>query len=180
MNPLAALAPLFAVILVLWIASRLAVSDADHGRAANEIPGGKIVFLPNRRSYWGIFIIIALLIYPILVELIRGIKGAADISLIFLCLGFVVFLLTTYPGSIVATNDGLEQIYWFGGKKRIAWSDVSGFEIDKKKKRVIVKARNGAKIVHTRQLPDKNRIIGEIELHCPGRLPADAAEQLAS
>ena len=174
------MAPLVAVILVLWGASRLAVSDADAGRAATEASGGRIVFLPNRRSYWGIGIIIALLGYPVVTVVLRGVKGAADISFLFLCVGFILFLLTTYPGSIVATENGLEQIYWFGGHKRVAWKDVAGFEIDKKKKRVIVKARNGARIVHTRQLPDKNRIIGEIEAHCPGRLPADAAEQLAS
>lgn len=138
------------------------------------------MFLPNRRSYWGIGIIIALLAYPVVTVLVRGVKDAADISFLLLCVGFILFLLTTYPGSIVATENGLEQVYWFGGNKRVAWSDVVGFEIDKKKKRVIIKARNGAKIVHTRQLPDKNRIIGEIEIHCPGKLPADAAEQLAS
>lgn len=179
MNLFSVMAPFFALILLFWFATRLVVSDADKNRMANETKEG-IEFLPNRRSYWGLYIIVAMLTYPLIAVLARGIKSAEDLSVVLLCLGFNLFLLTTFPGSIVSNDEGLEQTYWFGGNKRVAWNNVARFEIDRKRKRVIVKARNGAKIVHTRQLPDKNRIIGEIEMHCPGKLPADAAQQLAS
>jgi len=179
MNLFSVMAPFFALILLFWVATRLVVSDADKHRLANETKDG-IEFLPNPRSYWGFYVIVAMLTYPFVAVLVRGVKNAEDLSVVLLCLGFVLFLLTTFPGSIVATGEGLEQTYWFGGNKRVAWNEISGFEIDRNRKRVIVKAKNGAKIVHTRQLPDKNRIIGEIEMHCPGKLPADAAQQLAS
>lgn len=179
MNVLSVMAPFFALILLFWFATRLVVGDADTNRMAKETNDG-IEFLPNPRSYWGLYIIVAMLVYPLIADTVRGFKIAQDLPVVSLCLGFVLFLLTTFPGSIVANDEGLLQTYWFGGNKRVAWNNVSGFEIDRKRKRVIVKARNGAKIVHTRQLPDKNRIIGEIEMHCPGQLPADAKQQLAS
>jgi hypothetical protein len=115
--------------------------------------------------------------YPVIAGLISQITSGSGAWLVSLCMGFIVLLLISFPGSIDLTSEGLEQNYWVGRRKRIPWGDVVGFEIDKKGKSVTIRAKNGPKIVHTRQLPDRQRLITELEIHCPANVLAGTAKK---
>ncbi|MGA7857393.1 MAG: hypothetical protein WCA11_05685 [Terracidiphilus sp.] len=177
MNIFIMILPLFCSIVLCWIAALLVVSEADKDRPARETESGRIEFLPNRRSYWGIYVIIAVLSYPIAAGFISAVGSGTGAWLVSLCMGFILLLLISFPGSIILTAEGLEQNYWVGRRKRIAWNDVVGFEIDKKGKKVTIRAKNGPKIVHTRQLPDRERLMTELEIHCPGNVLAGNAKK---
>jgi hypothetical protein len=177
MNILIMMLPIFGSILVCWIAALMVISEADKNRLAVESENGRIEFLPNRRSYWGVYVIIAVLSYPVVTGVISEIKAGSGAWLVSLCMGFIMLLLISFPGSIDVTSEGLEQNYWVGRLKRIAWKDVVGFEIDKKGKKVTIRAKNGPKIVHTRQLADRERFVAELEIHCPANSLAGNAKK---
>jgi hypothetical protein len=169
-----AIAPFFCVLIVFWIAARVAVADAAKDRTATERENGRIEFFPNRQCFWGIYVILAFISYPILVFIATGFKSPVGLWLVSLCSGCILLLLMSFPGSIYINGDGLEQSYWVGRKKRIQWKHVAWISIDEKKKRVTIKGSNGDKVVHTRQLPDKARLVAELRIHCPTKMPAEA------
>jgi len=179
MNLITFLCLFFCLIILLWIASRLVVSDADEDRTAKESPG-LIEFYPNRRAYWGVYIIVAIMLYPVAGTAVAGVHALAELSVPAFCIAFILFLLTTYPGAIYLREDAMEQTYWFGHRKRIEWNQVRSITVDEKHKRVTVTGTNGAKIVHTRQLPDKARFLAELEVHCPSKMPGAPPKQVAA
>lgn len=169
-----AIAPFFCVLIVFWIAARLAVADAGKNRTAADKENGCIEFFPNRQCFWGIYVLLAFVSYPILVFVATGFKSPVGLWLVSLCSGCILLLLMSFPGSIVINGEGLEQSYWVGSKRRIQWKQVGRISIDDKKMRVTVTALNGHKIVHTRQLPDKARFLAELQTHCPTKMPAES------
>jgi hypothetical protein len=80
-------------------------------------------------------------------------------------------LLRILPGSITLTSAGLEQRYWLAKAKGIAWSDVRSIAVDHKQGRVTISSRTGVKIQHPRQLPDRARLLAELEARCPDKMP---------
>ena len=171
-----AIAPFFCVLIVFWIAGRLAVADAARHRTAVDRENGRIDFFPNRQCFWGIYILLAFTSYPILVFVATGFKSPVGFWLVSLCFGCILLLLMSFPGSIYIKSEGLEQSYWVG-KRQIPWKQIAWISIDEKKKRVTVKGTNGHKVVHTRQLPDKVRFLAELRTHCPTKMPAEAEQK---
>ncbi len=180
MNILIMMLPIFGSILVCWIAALMVISEADKNRLAVESKNGRIEFLPNARSYWGVYVIIAVLCYPVVTGVISQIHSGSGAWLVSLCMGFIMLLLISFPGSIDVTSEGVEQNYWVGRRKRLAWRDVVGFEVDKKNKRVTIRAKSGPKIVHTRQLPDRERLMAELEIHCSANQLAGTAKKVVA
>ena len=84
-------------------------------------------------------------------------------------MGFVALMLAAFPAAIVADENGIEQVFWLRGRKRIAWKDSLAVEVNEKKHEIRIKGRNGVKIVHARQLPDRSRLLTEFEKHAPER-----------
>jgi hypothetical protein len=177
MNIFVMLLPILGSILVCWIAALMVISEADRKRPALETGSGRIEFLPNRRSYWGVYLIIAVLSYPVVSGVLSQITSGTGAWLVLVCMGFIMLLLISFPGSIEVTSEGLAQNYWIGRRKRIAWQDVAGFEFNNKRKTVTVRSKSGPKIVHTRQLADRERFIAEVETRCPGELPVAVAKE---
>ena len=174
MDLVKAIAPFFCVLMVFWVAARLAVSDAAKDRTARERGDGAIEFSVNRQSFWGVYVVLALTSYPVIVFVVSGFDAAFGLWLVSLCCGCVLLLLMSFPGTIVVNGEGMEQSYWVGPPKRIQWKQVAWIGTDKKKKRVTVKSLRGDKVVHTRQLPDKARFLAELQTHCPAKMPAEA------
>src|SRR5579863_5740353 len=111
MNILVMMLPIFGSILVCWIAALMVISEADKNRSAVEKQSGRIEFVPNRRSYWGIYVIIAVLSYPVIAGVVSQINSGSGVWLVLICMGFIVLLLVSFPGSIDLTSEGLEQNY---------------------------------------------------------------------
>lgn len=78
-----------------------------------------------------------------------------------------------FPGTIVITADGLEQVHWLWKNKLIQWSEIEEINTGEKSRAVTITATNGTKIVHSRQLPDRPRLLFELKQHCGENLPPD-------
>lgn len=174
MDLVKAIAPFFCVLAVFWVAARLAVSDAVKNRTARERLDGAIEFYVNRQNFWGVYVILALTSYPVLVFVLSGFHAPFGLWLVSLCSGCVLLLLMSFPGTIVVDGKGLEQSYFVGPPRRIQWKQVAWIIIDKKKKTITVKGLHGAKVIHSRQLPDKARFLAELQTYCPAKMPAEA------
>jgi hypothetical protein len=174
MDLVKAIAPFFCVLAVFWVAARLAVSDAAKGRTVRERGDGAIEFHVNRQNFWGVYVILSLTSYPVLVFVLSGFQAAFGLWLVSLCSGCVLLLLMSFPGTIVVNDKGLKQSYFVGRPRQIQWKQVAWIITDKKKKTVTIKGLHGTKVVHTRQLPDKARFLAELQTHCPAKMPAEA------
>jgi hypothetical protein len=164
MEPLKVFFPLFAVVVVLMVLAKLIVSAADDRNATET--DGRLEFAPNRRSFWGIYAFIAFLGYVIVGGLASGIRSGLDLIVPLFCTGFIALLTMAFPGTIVADQDGLEQKYWLRGSNRIAWKDVAKVTVDEKRDEVKISSKQGVKIVHARQLPDRARLLNELHERC--------------
>jgi Bacterial PH domain len=173
------LVPIFGSIVFVWVLSRIIVSAADEGRQAREIGNGQLEFAPNTRNYVAAILFVAYLAYMgASVGFSNFSNVAGEIGLAF-WLTIALILIVAFPASIVVSDEGLRQVYWLR-KKSIAWTDVSKVEIDEKRNRVTIAGQRGAKIVFMRQLPDRVRLMAELEKHCADKLPAEAKQRMVA
>ena len=167
--------PLCGAMLFLLLLAKLIAGNADRGREARATEDGRIEFAPNRRSYWGAYVFCATFILVAIVSLARGPRSIADLTVPVACIGFVLLLLVAFPATIVADDKGLEQIFWLR-RKRIAWKEVGKVDVNEKSGEVKIAGKSGVKILHARQLPDRARLLKELDEHCTERLvPAPPA-----
>ncbi|MGA2726675.1 MAG: hypothetical protein ABSE96_02610 [Terracidiphilus sp.] len=165
MNFMQLFIPLLFAITVLLLLAKLIVSGADEDRQATETEGGKLAFTPNRRSFWGVYLFLGCLAYVMVADVVSGIKSSTDLATPAFCLAFFILILSAFPGTILIDKDGIEQVYWLRGRKRIAWNEISKVTPDEKRGEVKIKGRNGTKIHFARQLPDRTRLLAELEKH---------------
>jgi len=173
MNFAGMLVPYLVAFAALLVLGKLIVSEAGEERKAVDGEGGRVEFTPNRRSYWGVYIFLALLAYVAIASLILGLK--AGMAPAAMCSGFIVFLLAAFPGSIIADEKGVAQVYWLRGEKRIAWQDVKSVILNDKKQEIRIIGRGGIKILHARQLPDRERLLALLKERAADKLPGAAA-----
>ncbi|HUB31106.1 MAG TPA: hypothetical protein VL967_15480 [Terracidiphilus sp.] len=171
--------PLLGSLVILFVLARLIVSTADDERQAQETDGG-LEFTPNRRSFWGVYVFVAFMGYVAVSSLFNGLKSALDFLPAGLSVCFILLLLAAFPGSIRSDQKGLEQAYWLRGRRRIAWSDVVRVTVNDKKIEIKISGKGGTKILHSRQLPDRARLIDELKRHCNEKLPAELAQKSVS
>ena len=171
MNPTLFLVLFFAGVAGLWLLSRQIVREADSDRTARQLPGGGLEFAVDQRAFLAMYVFLG-------VFAVMGVGGTisaliAHASLVFplICLGFTLLLLRVLPGTIVMSEQGLEQKYWLTKAKRIGWGQVRDVVVRQKQGQVTICGKNGAKIQHTRQLPDRARLLAELEARCPDKMP---------
>jgi hypothetical protein len=166
-------APLFAAIVVFWVLSRLVVSRAYEHRVASEIGSGQLEFAPNKRNKVAAAIFIALLAYAAISQVVNGFSHPVALIGAAFWLVIAATILCAFPGTIIADSRGLRQVFWLWKKKPVAWKDVRAVDIDEKNERVTIRSVSGTKIIHTRQLPDKTRLLTEVAKRCGDKLPAE-------
>jgi hypothetical protein len=176
MNLMAIFVPLIVAVAVFLVLAKMILSRPAGDRKATETESGVLEFTPNRRSFWGVYLFLGCLAYLAVANLLSGIRSSEDLTVPALCGGFAALLLAAFPGSIRADKDGIEQLYWLRGRKRIAWNEISQIVPDEKRGEVKIVGRNGTRILFARQLPDQARLLGEIEK----RRTAHAPERVAS
>jgi Bacterial PH domain len=179
--------PLILAAIVLLLLAKLIVSDADGSRTASEVISGKIEFVPNRRSYFGVYLFVGFLTYVAVAGLVTGLRTQLDLISPLSCVGFVAIILAAFPASIVVDANGVEQVYWLRGRRRIAWKDIVSVDVNEKKHEVRIKGKNRVKIVHTRLLPDRSRLLAELDKHASERAlvavpkrPAESEREIES
>jgi len=84
-----------------------------------------------------------------------------------------IALLTSFPGTILIDSRGLQQKFWARRNKRIRWADIVEINTGERSRTVAITGTDGTKIVHSRQLPDRQRLLWELKQHCGEQLPAD-------
>lgn len=174
--------PLCGAMLLLVLLAMLIAGTADRDREAHTTEGGRIEFAPNPRGFWGVYVFIACFGFVVVANLARGISSAADLAIPAACIGFVLLLLMAFPATIITDDKGLEQVYWLRRHKRIAWTEVRKVDVNEKRGEVKISSKSGVKIMHTRQLADRTRLLQELDEHCTEKLvpaPAEPSKMLA-
>lgn len=169
------LIPFAAMMSVLLVLARLIAGKADKNRSAEESERGRIQFTPNRRSYWGVYLFIACFGFVAIASLVQGHGANGSLAVPAAALGFILLLLMAFPATIVVDEQGIEQIFWLRGRKRIAWKEVATIALNEKSGEVKITGKNGVKILHTRQLPDHARLVSELDKHRAERATATVA-----
>ncbi len=163
------LATWIVAIAVFWSFS----GSADRQRKAKSLLDGGIEFTPNRRSYWAWALVVAYLIYAIVRRLMHINAGWLNLDIAITFAGLAVMIAFPFPSAIHITDGGLEQISWLWKNKRIRWGDIVEINTGEKSRTVTIAAADGTKIIHSRQLPDRARLLMEIKHYCGESLPAD-------
>jgi hypothetical protein len=90
------------------------------------------------------------------------------------CFGVIaVMVIFTFPGTIIASADGLEQTFWLWKNKGIRWTEIAEINTGEKSRTVTITGADGTKIVHSRQLPDRPGLLVTLKDHCGENLPPD-------
>jgi hypothetical protein len=163
--------------LPVWIVTAAVLisftGSADRQRKALVLRGGRIEFSPNRRAFWAWPVLVAYLVYATISQL-KGSHGR-PLDMIFASgLGILAMMfIFTFPETIIVTDNGLEQTSWLWKNKQIRWADIVEVNTGEKRRTVIITGADGTKIVHSRQLPDRSRLLMELRGHCGEKLPPD-------
>lgn len=167
--------PMVAMIVLVWVLARMVVSTADASRKARLVDG-QLEFAPNRKNFVATPIFVALLVYLGVTMLESSMPHRISIFGTAFWLVLAGVILTAFPATILMNENGLKQMYWFWKPRQIAWKDIEAITFDEKKQKLTIKGQGGTKIVHTRQLPDRARLIAELEKHCEDKLPAESRQ----
>lgn len=89
---------------------------------------------------------------------------------VLICIG-VAGSFAMIPGTIVTTNESLEQVRWFWRTKRIRWTEIEEIVTERRGSAITVRASDHRKIIYTNVYPDRQRFLLEIKRHCGNNLP---------
>ena len=155
-----------AVLISFW-------GGADKQRKARQLQDGHIEFTPNRRSFWAWPLLVVYLIYATISQLMH-LHGRLLNLMVAVSLGILTVMIAfPFPGKIIVTGDGLEQVSWLWRNKRIRWAEIAEINTGGKSRTVTITGADGTRIVHGRQLPDRPRLLIELKQHCGENLPSD-------
>jgi hypothetical protein len=147
--------------------------SADKHRRARLLQDGAIEFAPNRRSYWAWPLVVGYLIYATVRRLMHIHPGWLNLDIAVTLGGLAVLLAFPFPGKIIVTSDGLEQVSWLWKNKRIRWEDIVEINTGETSRTVTITAVDRTKIIHGPRLPDGARLLTELKHQCSENLPAD-------
>lgn len=149
--------------------------------AANKLKAtyatkNRLEFKPSKLTLWAWLALIAYMVYVVYGTAIRFRYGHWNLPNVAGASGLVIVLammVAEFPGTIVVTADGLEQIRWLWRNKYIRWGEVEEINTGEKSQTITITAKDGTKIVHWRPLPDRPRLLLELKKYCGENLPPD-------
>jgi len=142
-------------------------------RSARVLSGDKIEFAPHWINIWAWLYVIGFIAWSATRSIVQS-QGSSWIYLCSTCFGLAAIgILFDYPASIIATEEGIEQIYWFHQNKRICWKEIVEIETGLKERAVTIVGLDGTKIVHSTMLAGRSRLLLELKQHCSENLPPD-------
>ena len=155
--------------LILW----LMLNKSGISRPAKELSDGRIEFTPASYDLWLWLLAVIPLASTALTALKRGVNTPLDLVnsavIVFLALSH----LSMFPGTIVASREGLEQVYWLWRNRHIRWGEIEEMELDKKASRLTIKGGEGTRIIYSPRLAGFPRLLREIRQYCADSLPPD-------
>jgi hypothetical protein len=147
------------------------------GRIGNHAPArvrnGRIEFPPCLIAFWSWLLVIAFLVQAAVRHLLRNQYGPWDLLIEGILAAGALAFLSMLPGTIVVTDEGVEQIFWFRKNKRLLWDDIEEVSTGKEQRTVSIQGRDGTKILHTGQQVDCPRLLLELKQRCGEDLPPD-------
>ncbi len=158
-------------VVSLLVLSRVAQQEALRSRKAREVAPGALEFAAENSALLASQALIGLFALLGVGGLLESAFTGRGLLPGLFCAGFALLLAKLMPGTIVLLPDGLEQRYWLGKPKQMRWRDVQEVIVLGKQRRVIVRGRGDVKILHTKQLPDQERLLAELGAHCPDAMP---------
>jgi hypothetical protein len=163
---------LLAVILgALGVLGALLFLGLIGNRGSARFGNGKVEFPPSRASLWSGLVIIGYFLESAVRHLARNHSTAADWLIQGALLVGALAMLSTLPGTIALSDEGLEQIYWFRGRTRLAWDGIVEVKLDART--VTIRGEDGTRIAHTSQNVDRARLLVELKHHCGDDLPPE-------
>ncbi len=151
------------------------------GRAGKRGPAkvlgdGRVEFAPDRIGFWAYPLTIAYSVWLTARALPQNHGNLTAFLNLGLFAAIALSLLFSFPGTVVASENGLEKVYWLRKNKRIRWKDIEEIEAEKSGTSftsVSVKGVDGTKMIHSWMLADQPRLLLEIQKHCGEDLPPD-------
>lgn len=143
-------------------------------RKAQILNDKRIEFAPKKLAVLGSILIAVYFAYFTIANLVKHWHETPFDLLISACVGLVsLTIVFSLPGAIVVTADGVNQLFWFRKNKHIRWVDIVEINTGKKSRAVTITGVDRTKIVHSRQLADRSRLLFEVKQHCGESLPPD-------
>jgi hypothetical protein len=159
--------------LFFWIALAIVLVSAFHNRRPAKVRSASVEFAPRSIELWAWMYVVVRMCFISAAYLRHGLgEPLTSVTGALLVLSSVgsTFQL---PGTILATDSGLVQVFWFWRNKKIRWSEIVEINAEKRSGAVTVLSADQTKIVHSGRLPDRPRFLAEIRTHCAENLPAD-------
>jgi hypothetical protein len=167
---------LFALILAALAAFALLLFLGRIGnRGSARFADGKVSFPPSRASLGSGLVIIGFLLQSAVRHLLRSHGTPADWLIQGGLLVGSLALLSELPGTVVVTDEGLEQIYWFRRRVKLPWDHL--VEVVLNPHTVTIRGENGTRILHTGRQVDRARLLVELKHHCGDDLPPEFPRQ---
>ena len=163
------------VFLLLFAAAAILAILIFLGRIGNRgsahFSDGKVSFPPSRASLGSELVLIGFLLQSAVRHLLRSHGSAMDWVAQGALLVCSLAMLTTLPGTIVVTDEGLEQLYWFRRRVRLPWDQI--VEVKLNPHTIAIQGEDGTRVVHTGQQVDRARLLVELKHHCGDDLPPE-------
>lgn len=148
--------------------------ETSRNRAAKETGEGTIVFELDQLTYWAWLGLFVYLLYAIVIQFGGGPFRMVSVWVSLLLAAIALGLMLPFPETISVGPDGVvQEIRFWLKKKKMSWGDVREIRLEKKSRLLIVEGADGTKIVHTRQLPDRDRLLEELYKHCGEKVPVE-------
>ena len=161
----------WAVPVVLLLLMR---RETSRNRTAKDAGDGKLVFELDQVTYWAWLGLFVYLLYTVVIQFGGKPFRTSSLGVALVLLLLAVGLMMPFPETIMAEPEGLvQEIRFWLKKKKVAWGDVREIRTAKKNKLLIVEGVDGTKIVHARQLPDRDRLLEELYRHCGEKVPVE-------
>ena len=169
-------ANVISIAVLVWLHAK----GYENREPAEVLSDGRVEFPPNRLAFATWTIAAAIPAWGAIEALMHRSGKPLDLWSCIVIIGLALTELTTFPGTIVVTREGIEQIYWLQWTRRIRWSDVVEINTGNKIRTITITGSNRTKIVHSSQLADRPRLLEEIVRYCGSELPPDFPRETAS
>jgi len=153
---------------LIFVAAVVIVISFRNKSRARELEGGQIEFTPARIAISSWLIVLAGIAFIGSRLMLRaGGHPLPFASGLLFCAGVMYFLTLGLPGRIVTDSKHVSQTFWLGASKTsILWDEVE--EVHEQRHTISIVAPGNRTIVHWGILPDRPRLLQEIELHRGG------------
>lgn len=150
------------------------------GHSAKDLSDERVEFSPDPITYFAWPLITLLPAWVAIHELRRGLGDWSQLMAPAIILLLAASQMFSFPGSIVVSQEGIEQHFWLRGQKRIRWGEVTELKEGRANSSLTITASDSTRIDFSGRMPDLPRFLAEIEKYCSGNLPPEFLSRVAA